>query len=166
MIQRKQSLYMLLGVVCLVLFALLPMFTFNAADSSMRLYTYGFALSEGGDNYALTEGVNLRSLCMIALTAIAGVVMLVNIFLFRRRELQLSILMAEYALLIGIVAFGAYYVWFFGDTYASTIPTGSALTNVPGWSLCLPFVALLTNYLAVRGVASDIALLRSIDRIR
>lgn len=167
MIQRKQTLYMLVAVICMTVFTFAKMYTFNSADSSMTLYTYGYNLYEAGAEEPVAGAeVNLRSLCMVVLAALSTVLMLVNIFLYKKRELQLSILMSQYALLIGVIGYGVYYVWSFSTIFAESIPAGTALTNIPGWSLCLPLVTLLMNYLAVRGVASDIALLRSVDRIR
>ena len=165
MIQRKQTLYMLVAVVCMTIFTFAKMFTFNAADSSMTLYTYGYSIQEMGAE-PVSQLLNLRAVCMVLLAAISTLLMAVNIFLFKKRELQLSLLMSQYALLVGIIGYGVYYVWSFSSIYAESIADGSALTNVPGWSLCLPVVTLVMNFLAVRGVASDIALLRSVDRIR
>ena len=165
MIQRKQTLDMLVAVVCMTIFTFAKMFTFNAADSSMTLYTYGYSIQEMGAE-PVSQLLNLRAVCMVLLAAISTVLMAVNIFLFKKRELQLSLLMSQYALLVGIIGYGVYYVWSFSSIYAESIADGSALTNVPGWSLCLPVVTLVMNFLAVRGVASDIALLRSVDRIR
>ena len=165
MIQRKQTLYMLVAVVCMTIFTFAKMFTFNAADSSMTLYTYGYSIQEMGAE-PVSQLLNLRAVCMVLLAVISTLLMLVNIFLFKKRELQLSLLMSQYALLVGIIGYGVYYVWSFSSIYAESIANGSALTNVPGWSLCLPVVTLVMNFLAVRGVASDIALLRSVDRIR
>ena len=167
MIQRKQTLYMLLAVICMTIFTFAKMYTFNSTDSSMELHTYGYELFEAGAEEPIADSaINLRSLCMVVLAALSTLLMLVNIFLYKKRELQLSILMSQYALLVGIIGYGVYYVWSFSGFFAESIPAGTALTNVPGWSLCLPLVALLMNYLAIRGVASDIALLRSVDRIR
>lgn len=165
MIQRKQTLYMLVAVVCMTIFTFAKMFTFNAAGSSMTLYTYGYSIQEMGAE-PVSQLLNLRAVCMVLLAAISTLLMLVNIFLFKKRELQLSLLMSQYALLVGIIGYGVYYVWSFSSIYAESIADGSALTNVPGWSLCLPVVTIVMNFLAVRGVASDIALLRSVDRIR
>ena len=165
MIQRKQTLYMLVAVVCMAIFTFAKMFTFNAASSSMTLYTYGYSIQEVAAE-PVSQLFNLRAVCMVLLAAISTLLMLVNIFLFKKRELQLSLLMSQYALLVGIIGYGVYYVWSFSSIYAESIAADSALTNVPGWSLCLPVVTLVMNFLAVRGVASDIALLRSVDRIR
>ena len=166
MIQRKQTLYMLVAVVCMTIFTFAKMFTFNAAGSSMTLYTYGYSIQEMGAAEPVSQLFNLRAVCMVLLAAISTLLMLVNIFLFKKRELQLSLLMSQYALLVGIIGYGVYYVWSFSSIYAESIAADSALTNVPRWSLCLPVVTLVMNFLAVRGVASDIALLRSVDRIR
>ncbi|MBR5454863.1 MAG: DUF4293 family protein, partial [Rikenellaceae bacterium] len=99
MIQRKQTLYMLVAVVCMAIFTFAKMFTFNAAGSSMTLYTYGYSIQEMGAE-PVSQLLNLRAVCMVLLTVISTVLMAVNIFLFKKRELQLSLLMSQYALLV------------------------------------------------------------------
>ena len=166
MIQRKQTIYMLLAVVCMTIFTFAKMYTFNAAGSSMTLHTYGYTLHEIAAQQSVSDMGNLRSVCMVVLSALSTLLMVATIFMYKKRELQLSVLMSQYALFLGIIGYGAYYVWSFAGFFGECIPADSALTNVPGWSLSMPFVALLMNYLAIRGVASDIALIRSVDRIR
>jgi hypothetical protein len=164
MIQRKQTIYMLVAAICMALVATLKLYTFNAYGSSVELYTYGAYEVSGEEPQFL--GITVKALCMVAVAAISAVLMVVNIFLFKKREVQMSILFSQYVLIAGTILYGLYYVISFSKLYAASIPADTQLTSVPGWTLALPFVALIMNFLAVRGVASDIALLRSIDRIR
>lgn len=166
MIQRKQTLYMLIAAVCMALVGSLSLFTFNAESVSMEVYSYGAYLVKDGTASFL--GWTVKALCFAAIFAISSVLMLVNIFLYKKRETQLSVLYAQYVLILGAVAYGVYYVWSMAGIFSESMSDKgiALLTSVPSWTLALPLVALLMNFLAVRGVAGDIALLRSVDRIR
>lgn len=166
MIQRKQTLYMLIAAVCMGLVGGLQLFTFNASTVSMEVYSYGAYLVENDTTTWL--GVMVKALCFAAIFAISAVLMLVNIFLYKRRETQLSILYAQYILILGAVGYGVYYIWSLSNIFSEVVASQNLemLTSVPNWTLGLPVVALLMNFLAARGVAGDIALLRSVDRIR
>ncbi|MBR2332908.1 MAG: DUF4293 domain-containing protein [Rikenellaceae bacterium] len=166
MIQRKQSLYMLIAAICMAIVSVNELFTFNASTISMEVHTYGAYLVE--NDTATWLGFTVKALCFAAICAISTVLMLVNIFLYKKRETQLSILYAQYPLILGGVGYGVYYVWSMSNTFDEVITQYNldVLTAVPSWSLALPVVALVMNFLATRGVAADIALLRSVDRIR
>ena len=114
MIQRKQTLYMLVAVVCMAIFTFAKMFTFNAAGSSMTLYTYGYSIQEMGAE-PVSQLLNLRAVCMVLLTVISTVLMAVNIFLFKKRELQLSLLMSQYALLAVVLGTVLFLAGFLGE---------------------------------------------------
>ncbi len=165
MIQRKQTIYMLGAAVCMILLGVLNMYTFNADAASMELRSYGSLVTENGET---TFVPSVKASCMVAIIGISAVLYLVNIFLYKRRETQLSFLYAQYVLILGAVGYGAYYVISLKNLFEEYVDGKNLelLTSVPGWVLILPVVALLMNFLAVRGVAGDIALLRSVDRIR
>ncbi len=165
MIQRKQTLYMLLAAVCMILLGTLSMYTFNAETASMELRSYGSVITEDG---ATSFIPSVKATCMVAIIGVSAVLYLVNIFLYRKREVQLSIIYAQYVLILGAVGYGAYYISSLENLFGEYVDAKGLelLTSVPSWTLALPVVALFFNFLASRGVAGDIALLRSVDRIR
>jgi uncharacterized membrane protein YeiH len=86
------------------------------------------------------------------LFATAALVPAVAIFFYRNRQRQVSMLIAEFALLVGCAGFGVYGAWF-AHTMWSFVPV-------------FLFAALLTNWFALRGVLRDMMLLKNADRLR
>ena len=94
--------------------------------------------------------------------ALAAAVPLVNIFLFKRRMLQIRLCAVELVLLLGSVAFiGIYY-------YLSTRMVSQAEFHTQGFRIAavFPLVALVLDYLAMRAIFKDELLVKSLDRIR
>ncbi len=140
MIQRKQSLFLVLAALM-------------AAAMFALAYPYE---SLAADQYeAFPAAVGLLSGALAAVSALA-------VFQFRTRATQLRSAtagMALAALLLAVVA-GGYALG--GDLVR--LQQGGRLD---GWAaLALPLVALVLTWLARRGVAADIALVRSMDRLR
>jgi hypothetical protein len=91
-------------------------------------------------------------LWLMLMLGVTALVPLVTIFLYRNRRRQISLLVAEMVLLAGSAGFAVYYAWI-AYMVAAVAPS-------------LVIVAMLTNWLAMRGVIRDEILVRSADRIR
>jgi flagellar basal body-associated protein FliL len=80
----------------------------------------------------------------------------VIIFLYKKRILQIRILVFSVVLLLGL--FGLFFYF----TYAGF--TGAKVAfKVP---VVFPVVAVILDYLAIRAIGKDEALIRSLNRIR
>ena len=81
-----------------------------------------------------------------------------TIFLFRNRILQIRMTIFNSLLLVG------YYLAFvaFLFVFRSRLDASFHLS----WGLCLPFVSLVLNYLAIRAIGKDEVLVRAADRLR
>ena len=102
MIQRIQTLYLLIvtALMAVTLFAPLAWFAGDAGE--FGLYAFALKTAEG-------EAVQ-PAVYMGALLALACALPLVTIFLFRRRMLQIRLCVVEIVLLLGCVAMeGVYY---------------------------------------------------------
>lgn len=154
MIQRIQTLYLLVVAALLAVTIFTPMAYFSI----------------GGEEYTLTafavrnaEGVAVQpTLYMGILLAMAGILPLIVIFLYKHRMLQLRLCIVEIVLLVGsAVMTGIYYylsVRFFlqTDLVAKGVHAG----------IVLPLVAIVFAVLAIRGIFKDEMLVRSLNRIR
>lgn len=154
MIQRIQTLYLLVVTAFMAITLFAPIATFTAASGDV--YTLSaFELSNGVDGQS--------TLWMGILLVLATVLPLVTIFLFKNRQLQLRLCGAEVVLLIGAVAFVAIYYW---------LSSSNALESVEivhrsfGWAAIMPLLALVLAFMAARGIFKDEILVRSLDRIR
>ena len=140
MIQRKQTLFLALtALVAAAMFALPYPFESLAAER-YEAFPAGVGLLSG------------------ALAAVAGLA----IFQYKTRSSQLRTTGLVVALALMLLAAVAAGFGVAGDL-ARLQQTG----RVDGWAaLVLPLVALVLASLARRGVAADIALVRSMDRLR
>ena len=148
MIQRIQTLYLFAAAALMVTALLTPLAYFAAGTDEYTLRA--FSLSGSGTIY------------MGIVMALAAAVPLVNIFLFKRRMLQIRLCAVELVLLLGSVAFiGIYY-------YLSTRMVSQAEFHTQGFRIAavFPLVALVLDYLAMRAIFKDELLVKSLDRIR
>ncbi len=86
------------------------------------------------------------------LVAVAALVPLVTVFLFRNRSRQTSLLIASFLPIAGCAGFAIYYGWVVHTLWA--------------YLPLLPLAGLVTNWLALRGVLKDEMLIRDTDRLR
>lgn len=100
---------------------------------------------------------------MTALTMLTLALAFVTIFLYRKRWLQVRLCFALMILLLGIEAFIALYIYKLKE-FLDSMMRGYAID----YSVAdvLPVVAMFFVYFAYRGIAKDIALVKSLDRIR
>lgn len=153
MIQRIQSLYLLLAAALMAITLFVPIATFTAGDTTFTLTA--FALEGAGESQS--------TIWMGILLVVATVLPLVTIFLFKRRQLQVRLCGAELVVLIGTIAFIAMYYW---------LASHNALEGLTidhkqlGWATPMPIVSVVLVYLAGRAIFKDELLVRSLDRIR
>lgn len=152
MIQRIQSVYLLLIAVLLLVSAWMPVGTFVGGDglTAQVFKPLGVSAANG-------EGISTWGLFGILL--LGAVVALCTIFLFRNRLLQIRLTIFGSLLLIG------YYVVFFVFLFVLKSRLGD-LDFRMGWALCLPLVCLVFDYLAIRAIYRDEALVKAADHLR
>ncbi len=157
MIQRIQSIYLLLaaGLMTAVLF--LPLAVMGGGEDAARLTANGLSTGTVESMSVLTPA----PLAMILL-ALCAALPLVTIFLFKKRRLQMTLCRIEMVLLLVAQLTVAYMLWQArGMVEALGVePMNFALTDV------FPLVALIFTWLALRGIRRDEELVRSLDRIR
>ena len=133
MIQRIQSVYLLLVTVLLVVAICMPVGQFIGADgvTAHVFKPLGVALADGG--FQSTWG-------LFGILLLSALVAFCTIFLFRNRMLQIRMTIFSSILLIGYyIAFCVFMFILKGDL--------DAMTFQLGWALCLPVVAIILNYL-------------------
>ncbi|ATP58865.1 hypothetical protein CPT03_21530 [Pedobacter ginsengisoli] len=155
MIQRVQSIWLLLAALTLTCMLFLPFLTKNVNGSEFSVYTNGLHQSisgNEGDALVVTPFLPL----FISNIAIA-VLCIVAIFSFRNRTIQKRLASVAIILTLGLS--------FWGFNYAQKIPGGIEGANY-GIAAFLPILAILFCALAIRGIRKDEQLLRSADRLR
>lgn len=152
MIQRIQSLWLLLAAICAFLSLKFSFYTGNILMSDQPLPVLrnlsGIGLT-GNTGDVKTE-LNFISLLLIAAT---GIIALIAIFMYANRKTQLRLTIV--ALVTSLLAAGYLFI------RTNDFTTGTmSLTSV------FIFLAPVFIFLASRGIARDQKLVRSMDRLR
>lgn len=149
MIQRKQTLYLILALVLLVVTLCNPFASQDADGLGSQQLLFNVGLKDGNGQ------LHLGMWYLFAVLALSFVMGLVAIFLYLKRRLQMRL-----CFWAGIFS-AAWYAFIF-----ATIDISKLSTYHPRFAFFLPLVAVVLFYLAYRGVKHDDDLVRSADRIR
>ncbi len=95
---------------------------------------------------------------LFGILVIAAAAVFIDIWLYKRRALQMRIATFCMILLVAwYIIYGIYCYTFSAEMQASWRPH---------WTAALPFAAFILLYLAFRGILKDEMLVRSLDRLR
>jgi hypothetical protein len=157
MIQRIQSVFLLLLALCMIAVLFLPLW--HKADPTtgqeLTMTALGFSYNKPGAG--LTPPGTVWVIAAFAATSAA--VALFEIFQFRNRFLQLKLGMLNLLILCTIGA--GFYFSTLGEQALNVKMLGSYQAG-----FYLPTLALLLNLLANRFIRRDEQLVRSMDRLR
>ena len=137
MIQRIQSIYLLIVTGLLIAAMCLPVGQFIASDG-VTAYVFkplGVTLTE--DAFQSTWG-------LFGILFLSTVVAFCTIFLFRNRMLQVRMTV-------------------FNSMLKDDL---DAMTFQLGWALCLPAISIILNYLSFRAIYRDEVMVKAADRLR
>ena len=148
MIQRIQTIYLLLATVVISLTLFLPLATIWQGGNELVVKAF-FLDGEMGIKAPLP-------IYMGIILAVATLLPFVTIFLFKKRMLQIRLTIFSSVVLIGYYMALVAYIFMLADEASFS----------PSWTICLPFVALILNWLAIRGIGADEALVKAYDRLR
>lgn len=158
MIQRIQSIYLLAIAALTATASCLPLAWM--ADYDQRLELYAFALRD-------SNGATVQpTLYMGILLALACLLPLVTIFLYKRRMLQIRLCVVEMVLLLGCSLMEGIYYYLSRRAFFALEHAENYMQSGIKPTILLPLVGLLFAYLAVRAIFRDELLVRDVDRIR
>jgi hypothetical protein len=147
MIQRIQTLYLLLSAVLISLLLFLP-FAEITKDGAV------FSMNFKG---ILLDGPIIQSGIVLLLLVLVLVIMHIFVILkFKQRLVQIRIIKLLLLGLIGLLGMFFFIVY-------STFSGSEAAFKI---GLVFPAIAIILDWLAMRAIKKDEALIRSIDRIR
>ncbi len=155
MIQRIQSVYLLIAGALCASTLFLPLLFLSTSDNSLYdLYATGLREVGGGE---------IKSANYLLIIALATTILpFISIFLFKKRMFQLRMCGVEIVLILGYYAMlGAYY-------YLSYRFFAVSIVIEKGFhpALFAPAIALILAALAAKSIFQDEILVRSVDRIR
>lgn len=158
MIQRIQSLYLVLAMVALVLLSVFPMAMFYSQTGIYELNIFGLESITPGNKIPFVGWF------FLPLTAIAGIVLILDVVAllsFKKRLRQINLTHAAIFLsIVFIVGLMFYYI----PAIEENTRTKVNYRNTFG--IYLPLISLVFNLLAQRYIKKDEKLVRSVDRLR
>ena len=147
MIQRIQTVFILLSSLLVA-----SLFFLKFADLSVNGELHSF------NAYGISAGDKLvfNGIPILIFIGLIVLLHLIIIFLYKKRIIQIRMLAFTIILLLGLFGMFFYFTYagFEGAKVAFKIP------------VAFPIIAVILNYLAIRAIGKDEALIRSIDRIR
>ena len=160
MIQRVQTVYMLASVIAILTMHFFWLASFAIPEATFELNSLGLVCAtKGFETDRMVWELFIVLLLMVALP-------LINIFLYKNRKLQLRVLI--YTIILNVL----YYGLFFWECYrlkgevAALSQGGVADVHYNIMMLVMPAVSIFALIMAARGVIFDIALIKSLERLR
>ncbi|MCB0765434.1 MAG: DUF4293 domain-containing protein [Flavobacteriales bacterium] len=157
MLQRKQSLFLLLAGLLAFSTWLFPVAEYESASGLHTLRTYGLFTADGAE----VNEVALRIPFGVLLSVI-GAGALACILLYGNRPRQMRFIRGTYLLMLAVIAF----LFITDNSVQSYLAQGGGAEGHYGLSFYIPLVVIVLLFLAERAVKADEALVRSMDRLR
>ena len=149
MIQRIQTVYLLVVAILAVVMISLPVGSFVTPDYHMsELTNLALVSEEGVSDYA--------PWALFALQTVSAILSLVTIFLYMMRMLQLRLT------LLKMLVLGGYYV----TLVIFVLNLKGDASFVPSWTVCLPLISIILSWLAIRAIGKDEMLVKAYERLR
>lgn len=147
MIQRIQTVYILVSAILIGLLFALP---FSGLVQNDEIFVFDIrGISKAGE--LVYNGWPIALL--------AGIILAIHVFaIFQYKKRILQIRLLVFAILASLGLFGMFYFF----TYYSF--SGAAISFK--LSVVFPVIACILDYLAIRAIGKDEALIRSLNRIR
>lgn len=149
MIQRIQTVYLLVVAILAVVMISLPVGSLVTPDYHMsELTNLALVSEEGVSDYA--------PWALFALQTVSAILALVTIFLYKKRMLQIRLTLFNMLVLVG------YYV----TLVIFVLNLKGDASFVPSWTVCLPLISIILSWLAIRAIGKDEMLVKAYERLR
>lgn len=151
MIQRIQTIYLLLTIILAVLFL----------SGDIIHFQNGSSISINGISTLQEEKISYEELSTWPLTVLSilvPIISLVTILLFRKRTTQMKFNLFLILLIIMQIGAVVYFIMALSKTFRTDLQ--------PGTKLVLPVITLILSAMAYRGIKKDEELVKSYDRLR
>lgn len=152
MIQRIQSIYLLIVSLLMASLFIYPSAELLGANGQLFIYNYN-GLSVHGE-----EDLYLLTVPPFVLLALITLIPFISIFLYKKRMLQIRLNIFNIILLLGYLGLNYYYIQNFSKQLDGIV--SYHITAI------FPVVSVVITYLAIRSIGKDEALVRSMNRIR
>jgi len=154
MIQRIQTLFLLIAVVLLAFLFSNPLAEIMVSDDLILILKYNRIQSVTG-----TEFVPVSTWPVAVLLILSVLIGFVAVFLYRNRILQMRLCVLNILLMFGLEGL-IYFVT------KSTLKHMNGSDSVFLWPIVLPYISIILTYLAFKKIQRDEIMVRFSGRIR
>lgn len=156
MIQRKQTLFLLLGALCGVLTFFFPVDTFLRGGEIFIFRTDGIF----HDGMPVVDASSKVPFSLVI--GFLSAMLVAAIFFYRKRPRQLMLVRSTVLVLLGIQVF----LFITDQSLFAYLGKSGDVQRSFGLSLFLPVGMIVFALLAMRGISADERLVKSMDRLR
>ena len=150
MLQRIQTLFLLLAAAAMLTASVAPLAVFNYNGDEVLFEAMGIYLN--GTMSDSTWGLFVVGL-------ISSLLALMTIFLYKKRMLQIRLSIFNTVVMVG------FYLFFVFVLY-QVYPVENLQFQRVGVGIIMPVIAIILTILAIRKIGADEALVRSLNRLR
>ena len=150
MLQRIQSVYLVLAAAAMLISVAVPLATFYFNTEVVVFEAMGIYLN--GELTDSTWG-------LFAIGLFSSVVALITIFLYKSRLLQIRLSIFNIVLMIGFYLYFAFIIY-------KVYPVESLEFSKVGFGIIMPIISIILTILAIRKIGADEALVQSLNRLR
>lgn len=158
MIQRVQTIYLILAFLAGVATFFLPFAHYLSGDVKMGEFAMFGVFNVQSDTLEMTNPYPFPTYVFGILISI---IPLIAVFLYKKRPAQMKITRFGFLVNLGFVVY-----LFFAIDKVNEVAFDSTAEVLHHTGFYLPIAAMVFLFLAVRGIKKDEALVRSLDRIR
>ena len=155
MIQRIQSIYLLLAALCSGLLLAAPLYSIETTNATFQLFLGGLTQTSPEETILTSQPALLSVGILLSLFP------LIILFLFKKRQVQMrlaaSAMMANTAMLLLLVAIVNKSIEHITELHVQ---------EAYGFGLILPAISIVFLFLANKAIRKDDKLIRSADRLR
>ena len=179
MIQRIQSVLLFLAAGLCVAFLFFPTWMVSNPDmgdgDAIKVVSTPMGAAVEKSQMSLTEPFKAETLPMtantflilqFALTSVAALLLLVTIFLYSNRPLQIKLGYAAVLLLMSVNVLMIPIRNWLQEMGGDPTIAGDLYQSLPQWGLGVPLVALLLTWFAIKRIQHDEKLVKGMDRFR
>jgi hypothetical protein len=154
MIQRIQTIYLLIGTFLLALLYSNPIAEIVVSDTLYLTLWHYKIVSVNSELFTAQSTWPITVLLSVVI-----IIQVASIFLYRKRQLQIRLGIFSILLMFGLLGM----IYFFTKY---TLHTMDGVKSVFLWPVVCPMIAVILNYLAIKAIQKDEKLVRSYERIR
>jgi len=150
MLQRIQSLFLLLAAAAMLVATVTPLAYFMYDGNKVVFEAMGIYLN---------GNINDSTWGLFVIGLISTVLALITVFLYKKRMVQIRLSIFNIIMMIGFYLYVGFLIY-------TIYPVESLAFQKVGVGIIMPVIAIILTILAIRNIGADEALVRSLQRLR